>query len=170
MILHHYSEKPFVLDRSRKYDFKQSSTDYFKPQGLWLSDEKDFGWNEWCRGQEFGLERLQFETLIEIDMERVIHISNDDDLLIFDSLWNELIFPGGTYLKKIDWKGVKDTYAGILISPHLSTMRFDLSWYSSWDCASGCIWDLSIITKVSESKPFLSQSRMKFIIEEKEKI
>ena len=57
MLLHHYSPR---VDLSVENVFKSESTP-FKPGGLWLSDDSnDFGWESWCRMENFHLERLKY--------------------------------------------------------------------------------------------------------------
>lgn len=48
-----------------------------------------------------------------------------------------------------DWIDVASRYSGIEIAPYQWKRRIHPStfWYYTWDCASGCIWDLSAIKK-----------------------
>jgi hypothetical protein len=48
----------------------------------------------------------------------------------------------------IDWPRVGADWQGIIIAPYLWERRFQ-SWYYSWDCASGVIWDASAIASIT---------------------
>lgn len=52
----------------------------------------------------------------------------------------------------IDWVKVKPLYDGIIITPYQWRCRLDpdIFWYYSWDCASGCIWNLETIETTKE--------------------
>jgi len=43
----------------------------------------------------------------------------------------------------INWAEVTKKYSGLLISPYIEQAKLEYFWYSRWDCASACIWDLS---------------------------
>ncbi|QBI98814.1 hypothetical protein SEA_BOBBY_184 [Mycobacterium phage Bobby] len=45
----------------------------------------------------------------------------------------------------IDWGKVAADYGGIIIAPYQWSRRMDPHWYYTWDCASGCIWNLEAI-------------------------
>ena len=51
----------------------------------------------------------------------------------------------------IRWQDVALDYQGILIAPYQWSLRLDkdFRWYYMWDCASGCIWDLSAIASLT---------------------
>ena len=51
-------------------------------------------------------------------------------------------------LRPINWPAVAERYGGILITPYQWSHRMSLHWYCGWDCASGCVWDLSQIKSV----------------------
>jgi hypothetical protein len=55
---------------------------------------------------------------------------------------------GFTLFVGIDWVRVAAEYAGILIAPYQRPVRHEIMWYYTWDCASACIWDTSIIERV----------------------
>lgn len=46
---------------------------------------------------------------------------------------------------KIDWLAIYRKYQGIIIEPYLWSFRSAWHWYNAWDCASGCVWDVSTI-------------------------
>lgn len=45
----------------------------------------------------------------------------------------------------IDWIYVYGLYDGIIINPWIKSKRNSYTWYSGWECASGCIWGLNAI-------------------------
>lgn len=62
-------------------------------------------------------------------------------------------FYEGTYVLReklvihIQWEKVKKEYDGIVIAPYQweCRLRNKFMWYYSWDCASGCIWNIDAI-------------------------
>lgn len=58
----------------------------------------------------------------------------------------------------IDWQKVAEHYSGIEIRNFLAIKNpakgwyFSPSWFSKFDCSSGCVWDFSIIKEVTPFK------------------
>ena len=52
---------------------------------------------------------------------------------------------------EMPWEDIKQTYSGIIITPHIYERHLTLAygWYNLWDCASGCIWDISAIESIT---------------------
>jgi hypothetical protein len=141
MILYHFTEKPFILDFDRSYyqDLRVHKA-YRKPDGLWLSDEKEeMSWSQWCKKESFQLENLIYKTKIKLNTEKILIIKSVIDMLVF----NDNYF----FKDSIKWEAVAKDYKGIVITPYFWELRLhkDFFWYYPWDCASGCIWDLSAI-------------------------
>jgi len=62
----HFSKEPVELDLKMKYD--QNLLLPGKPSGLWLSDETtEYGWKKWCKAEEFKLDHLSHELVVEVD-------------------------------------------------------------------------------------------------------
>lgn len=145
MILSHFSNKKLKFDPNQQYDFGRR--DWFKPVGLWLSDETSHGWKSWCEDREFGLERLKKETRFKVDLTNVILVDTIEKLSSFtkEFSYTPKWADGLEIVKYINWPEVKKLYSGIIITPYQWECRLDpdLFWYYSWDCASGCIWDLT---------------------------
>lgn len=142
--LRHYAGKPFNLDRSRSVAQLRD----MKPRGFWVTVPGEDDWPTWCRGQEWGLERLVVEYCVELGTEaNILTLSTSQAILGFHAAYSRSRW-------EISWAEVAEAYDGILISPHDYSLRWDLSWYSGWDCASGCIWNLAAI----ESLDLVSQS------------
>ena len=50
----------------------------------------------------------------------------------------------------MDWGYLATQYQGLIIAPYLWDLRlFGPAWYYGWDCASGCIWDLTAVESFS---------------------
>ena len=49
-----------------------------------------------------------------------------------------------------DWARVGEAYPGIIIAPYIWSRRLDgPMWYYGWDCASGCVWDPSVVRSIT---------------------
>lgn len=142
----HYSDAPFHGPiRPTPLDSQRIS---MKPKGFWISVEGcGDGWREWCESEAFNLgglaqkceitlaqnaNLLWLQTPAEIDEFTKRYQTKEDD----DSSFNQ-----------IDWRSVAHKYDGILIAPYQWESRLSKisRWYYGWDCASGCIWDVSAI-------------------------
>lgn len=151
MILTHYTADPFTFDPERTYP--REARHNGKPQGLWLSDDSDRGWADWCRDEDWGLDGLQHATPFEVDLTRMLVLASTDDLRAFTETYR-LERDGDSVLLsyiQINWAWVAAMYDGILITPYQGGWRFapEAFWYSGWDCASACIWNLAAIRQVS---------------------
>jgi hypothetical protein len=150
MRLIHHSAEPFEFDREYTYDKQHLTSAVGKPHGLWLSDESgDDGWRSWCEGEEFHLAGLDHETeFVLAPGHNVLVIETAEALSAFDREFKPDV-PGVSSIMGLDWDKVRARYDGIIISPYQYAFRFGLMWYYGWDCASGCIWNLSAIEPVS---------------------
>lgn len=143
----HFSVQAFQLDRLKTYEQRQDT----KPRGFWYSaaiSEEDVSWESWCRSERFRESHLAFKYNIEIDDSKILKLScGYYDILNFTRKY-EVRDLGGWH-DRIDWPAVSKLYSGIEIAPYDWTSRLahDTFWYYGWDCASGCIWDLSAIKK-----------------------
>lgn len=120
-----------------------------KPVGLWLSDDSgDDGWKAWCEAEDFRPNGFAHHADFDVDLTAVKHLKSEDEILEFSTEFT-LKNPKERYQRKaIDWPLVGTQYKGILITPYCYELRFDLMWYYSWDCASGCFWDVSCLERV----------------------
>lgn len=147
MVLTHFSEKKLKFNSSVKYT-QPPHNDQYKPNGFWLSDESDDdGWKSWCDSEQFGIERLKHRVQFEIDITGILVIDTHQKVKNFHNKYS--VHPNPTFeiSKFIDWKKVSKDYSGVVIVPYCYEARLRYMWYYGWDCASGCIWDL---TKVKE--------------------
>lgn len=143
----HYSETPLVFDATREY----LQTEHFKPVGLWLSvegndeesEESAYGWKAWCGDNDFRPEWLAYETEFDVlPGATVLRIDSAGALLAFTHRYGRK--GRSHYDSAIDWSAVASAYNGIIIAPYIWECRLsqETFWYYSWDCASGCFWNL----------------------------
>lgn len=154
----HYSAAPLGELHSTnplKEDFPM------KPFGLWFSVEIEGlsdGWKEWCEIESFALDALAHQTeIIFKEDARILRISNIDELDEFTKQYNN---PNGLLPNRalgIKWDVVAESYQGIIIAPYIWERRLhiDTTWYYGWDCASGCVWDVSAIATLNP-KPLIA--------------
>ncbi len=121
-----------------------------KPKGLWLSDEDDYGWREWCADNDFGDDRLKIAHEVTIATDaRVLTITSAHGLDAFTDLYGAPV-DDRRFAYWIDWPAVAQVHQGILITPYIYARRMapEATWYYPWDCASGCIWDPAAIASI----------------------
>ena len=153
MRLLHYTEEEFELE-PRKYSQRKPDWQN-KPPGLWVSVEGEYDWKYWCEAEEFHLEGLKvsYEVVLKEDAN-ILHLKTPEQIINLrleypwiKPQWRDEV---GTKLcgsYEIDWEKMMGKYQGIIIAPYQFSCRMhnDSCWYYGWDCASGCIWDLSCI-------------------------
>lgn len=152
MRLVHFSEEYFKFDPNRSYRQQRGGND--KPSGLWLSDESDYGWKQWCRDNEFRTNGLKCVTRFAVDEKQILIISSLTQIESFSDEYGcrPSWVKSGIKLKFIDWEKVTENYAGVIITPYINEARLlcKFFWYYGWDCASGCVWDLSALEMIGE--------------------
>ena len=152
---------PYKLTHFSKYD--NESLDKLIPMadkdfgncakpalGLWLSDETDYGWKEWCTDEEFRLECLKHPYSVELDPKHTLHICGPDELVEFSKNYGrftEKRVPWETSLAMgIHWNRVAKEYKAVVITPYIDGwLIMESPWYAGWDCASGVVMDESVI-------------------------
>lgn len=142
MNLSHYSSHNVLEPCSRT----QSSGRGDKPEGLWVSVDGPDDWLSWCESEEYGVDGLQYRFTVTLaETARIKLVTSPDELRAFDAEFGE----GGRRSWHVSWDAVAQEYQGIIITPYLWECRLsDPSWYYTWDCASGCIWDAPAIASV----------------------
>lgn len=145
--IHHTNEQ--VLDLSRTYN----QTFYKKPLGLWYGI--DNSWRDWLEQAENPDRLGANHFLLDIDISKILIIDSMDKLKAFDSEFSympENLKNLDSVYWRIDWQGLAQRYSGIEIAPYqeIDSFRF-CAWYSSWNVASGCIWDLSVIKSLKKA-------------------
>ena len=146
MKLIHYTNEKFSLE-PRKYDpYDQSKLSWQpKPNGIWVSVEGEYDWKCWCESENYELEHLAVSYEIELKEDaNILHLKTSEEIFEFTKAYKN---PIRNYTYEIKWDEVKAQHQGIIISPYRWDCRLSLeaSWYYTWDCASGCIWDLDCI-------------------------
>lgn len=133
-----------------------------KPKGLWYSVEWDgedsYGWKDWCTAEDFELEHLEVATKLDLDLTHVLQLHTPEEILEFHERFTVNLYPdvpqlaGSGVGQGIDWPRVATLYKAIEIAPYCWQLRLDSRtfWYYGWDCASGCIWDPTIIKGLEE--------------------
>lgn len=175
MRLTHYSPRPLLLDRARRYS---EATEYFKPDGLWLSDEHGdpaCAWSPWWAEnllhpgphENHGITRsfrhwAEFWAQTTTDSgrpnpRRVLHLCGEASLDRFRaryerSEWNEFhqfAFRG------IDCEALRRDFAGLLITPYDREYGYAAdvgAWYLAWDCSSGVVWRLEAVRQLASGR------------------
>jgi len=155
--LMHYQAKPIIFDSSRRYEQAEKRATYTKPKGFWVSVDGEYGWPEWCRAEEYGTDSLVVAH--EVRLTGSANVRRVTSVQEIDQFHNEFAAPTASDIKSgcevwlwgIEWPRVARLYDGIIITPYLWERRYagDTSWYYGWDCASGCIWNLTAIESVT---------------------
>lgn len=154
MELKHYprGSEPFGLDRTRVYDQEQR---YDKPSGLWVSVKGDNDWPWWTQTEDFSADTTAADNEFSVhlaDTANVLTLGSDMEVYDFTDTYRR--DPGWdscrTHTFRIDWPRLAGEYDGIVIAPYQWECRRDdrTFWYYTWDCASGCIWNLDAIASV----------------------
>lgn len=141
MTLSHYSATSFIFDPTRTY---VQEKEHFKPLGLWLSVDGDRDWPEWCKAEDFNEPGLRHRTEMVLAPDaNILHLKSADNIRYFTQQYAGLKWGSD----RVNWAQVAKDYQGIIIAPYQWECRLDhyTFWYYTWDCASGCVWDLSVI-------------------------
>ncbi len=151
MELRHYAAEVLEFDQSKTYGQTNEQWRHFKPRGFWVSVLGEDDWPSWCRSEDFRTEKLAVEHEVRLTAEaNVLLIENLLQFRDFDRRYAVPLVPG-LASRWVDWLSVSEDYAGVIIAPYFWSQRLgDAPWYYSWDCASGCIWDLSAIESVRD--------------------
>lgn len=144
--LRHYGASPVTLDRTRRY----KNWRHDKPAGLWVSvlgGSPD--WAQYCRHEEFDVEHLTVEHEVVLAPDaKILHLTTAEAVaklqLDYPLSDDDILLDYG-----VDWDRVCRDYQGIIITPYQWSCRFSVHWYYGWDCASGCIWDMSAIQSLT---------------------
>ena len=144
----HWADKEFELDCHFQYPDRKL---WFKPKGLWF--EVDGDWVRWCKSDmpDWLEERYKVPYGVEFDPDKVLWLKTARDIDDFTAMYAVPLFPERLDFRSttIAWARLTEAYAGLVIAPYCWRRRMSehTLWYYGWDCASGCIWDLSVITK-----------------------
>ena len=124
-----------------------------KPDGgLWGSPEdSEYGWKDWCLGEDFRTEKLQIWTkFVILPGTKILEIDSLEDL-------KEAIRKFGKYdqrleINYLDWEHIKNSwYRGVFLSErgnrqcHLP-LEYGAPDLNGWDCESIVLFDLDCIS------------------------
>lgn len=150
--LNHWSAEPIANIDHRKY---QLMIDW-KPHGFWFDVNRD--WLRWCKSEGFREESLAHRHRIRLaDNAAILRLVGTDAIRRFTEeytvphpalihIGDEASILGRYHRAVIDWPRIAESFQGIIITPYCWQARMDFMWYYGWDCASGCVWDPSILT------------------------
>lgn len=126
-----------------------------KPRGFWISVDGKDDWASWCKHEEFGLGKHRYRVEIP-DLSKIYLCQSADDLdaltraYVDHSIFGPQPNLASLNTRYIKWDNIAKQYAGIIIAPYIWERRMELMWYYTWDCASGCIWDPSVIKSIEK--------------------
>jgi hypothetical protein len=114
---------------------------------LWVSVDGEYDWPWWCEAESFDIGSFRHEVSLRPDAN-ILVITTVNELDAFQRRYRASI-ASWAFSKGIDWERVARDHSGIVIAPYQWERRHDIksSWYYGWDCASGCIWDLTAIAE-----------------------
>lgn len=142
----HHAYAPWAYDSTRTYNTEPDH----KPDGLWFAVDDD--WQRWCETDwPDRWHNADRHVELDINLDRVLVLDTVDKVIDFHLHY----FAGYGDRYRLPWADVTADYAGIIIAPYQWSLRLDheVDWYYTWDCASGCIWDLSAIVAVRPYTP-----------------
>jgi hypothetical protein len=142
---HNSIDGNLIISSDKWKERKENELIFGKPIGLWYDYNGD--WLKWCLSEEIGWIR-NYLYEVEIDKNKILCISNVEEFERFEKEYfyhPENNFSPSFLLhhSSINWQAVREKYSGIEIIPYLRVKRLTSMWFYGWDCASGCVWDLS---------------------------
>jgi hypothetical protein len=173
--LFHYSSKPIEKLYQEFHEYHGTSELMTcKPDGFWVSVEdykEDQTWKTWCEAEKIDLEKLRYRYLVKIkEGANILHLETSEHIIDFGVKYlanDQKDFDkfvkrrGGRpylYIYHIKWHEVMKFWDGIIIAPYDWECRMlsETNWYDAWDCASGCLWNISAIESlIIDSMPNL---------------
>lgn len=131
------SSKPITGVR----DTSRDCTSAHKPAGLWYADGVE--WIDWMRYEmPAWLDKVNYVYRIS-PAASVLKLKTPQAIRTFHNKY------GSRDRWMIRWDAVADEYDGVEIIPYQRELRnSDISWYYTWDVASGCIWRPSGIAEL----------------------
>ncbi len=129
-----------------------------KPDGIWYSCGNS--WYTWIIEENMTEFLYKYIHKVNIPNDAITNIKNKNknkllvikninDFDIFNKKYGIIQNSGSTVNQYIDWISVSKDYGGIEICP-LIRSRTNYTWYSTWDVASGCVWNIQPIVKKIE--------------------
>jgi len=151
MKLRHFSKTAI----QQVLDTRDKQRVWWKPVGLWVSDEgpnSGRSWSQFC-DNESGLLLGHIEHAVYLRASaRVAWCRAASDIDAFHARFCARR-PDLSNIDLIDWRAVAREYDGIIITPHCPERHLSeddaSTWYYTWDVASGCIWNPRAIAHIS---------------------
>jgi hypothetical protein len=156
-----YDSKPIstadYVDRAqvgpREEGYRSS---YEKPCGCWITDDTEDCWRSWCQSESFALDGLTHKHDVVLDESHLLILRKpwelDDFTREFGVIvpWGPPGHPNKYADRCIAWENVAARYDGLIITPYIWERRMsdEYRWYYTWDCASGCIWNVRAIKEI----------------------
>ena len=147
-----FTRDPLVFDHRVVYE----QVDQMKPRGFWYSaGSADDGWDDWCLGEEWNVDGLRYRSAVDVDLDRMLVLTDEASIRFFADEYSRPMSVRLPDFRSVDWPSVARCYAGIEVAPYCWSLRLEpgFLWYYGWDCASGCVWDLSAIRSVARCAP-----------------
>ena len=146
-----FTIKPFKLFKNDRYDNSLVGTS-LKPVGQWYACGQV--WKDWVEDEmPYFYEEYEYRYRFSLDHSKMLVIQTEQELSEFIRKYGEskeMVF--------IDWTRVAIDYYGIEICapgdslPKGTKWTEDTKWLSSWDVASGCIWNSDAIVAIERMK------------------
>lgn len=157
--LMHYAAESVSFDPTRTY-MQRHPRLFGKPEGFWVSVTGEDDWPSWCDSEGFNQSALQTAHHVELaTTANVLWINSTVGInsltarfavqTEYERRWTHRSETPAKW--PIDWLRVAEQWDGIIIAPYQWARRITHDWYYGWDCASGCIWNLTAVASVSVS-------------------
>jgi hypothetical protein len=106
-----------------------------------VSVEGEDDWRSWCEAEHFSEPKWQTEIHLTGQGRPLLNLT-PADIDAFTIEWRKNGWEAWSR-RAINWPALTVKYGGIIIAPYSWEHRLkdETSWYYSWDCASGCLWD-----------------------------
>jgi len=139
-------------DPNRTYLQREYPGTFTKPVGFWVSVKGEGDWIDYLDTVDYH-DDVHYEHSVSLTKDAdILYLNDYQDMVAFQEIFGVVKDTHYGYQDlRIDWLLVTQHYAGIIIPTFDGQARRDLDWYFNWDCASGCIWDLSAISSVKPS-------------------
>jgi hypothetical protein len=150
----HHSCKPITLNQIDIKRLKCVEYDRWprKPGGLWFTVGQGEA-NRWktmrlSKGDNAALFRFRIKIILRKNA-KLLFVS---DVASRDQLTEKY---GNQNGPEIDWPAIAEAYDGIIVAPYPSDWsdHHRKKWFSCWDIASGCIWNVTAISKMIPFSP-----------------
>ncbi len=173
MNYYHWASRPVKL---RRKNYVQSG--HPKPNGFWFDVDED--WKRWCESTQFRPETLRYRHAVTVtDSSRILFLRRARDIDAFTRRYARNLSGNIQLLQSADansafardygrdlfaeiqrqfsdyimWGEVAEKYSGVIVAPYSRSRSQTYLWYYGWNCASGCVWDTSVIRLGKPFKP-----------------